>query len=56
MIQMRRGHQIDMFAKAICERKGVDERRSKDVKAFKKVRNQGRRFYDKEDGTKLKEI
>ena len=56
MIQMRRGHQIDMFAKAICDRIGVDDRRSKNVKAFRKTRNQGRRFYDKEDGTKLKEI
>jgi len=47
-----------MFAKAICERKGVDERRSKDVKAFKKVRNQGRRFYDwvKDELEKTKEI
>ena len=49
MIQMRRGYQIDMFARAICDRKGVDERRSKGIKAFKKVRNKGRRFYDKED-------
>ena len=56
MIQMRRGYQIDMFAKAICERKGVDERRSKDVKASKKLRNRGRRSYDKENAENQKEI